>query len=211
MANFATHAVGGAVLGTCGAAAGWLTGDLDLGWSITLGAVTFVSSLAPDLDARASIPARWLWDGLAMLAAAWWIFSVPLVQSSAPRLFIAALSGLLIRGPLSRWVMKKTRHRGLLHTVQAALLVGCGSGYAAFRWGDATAIEQLWLAGAGLVGFLLHLLLDEAFSVDINNARLRRSFGTALKIWDKKSPRLSLGLTVLCGLCVFLFAVGFVR
>lgn len=176
-----------------------------------LGTVTFAASLAPDLDARASIPARWLWDGLAVFAAGWWIFSVPLVQSSAPRLFIAALSGLLIRGPISRLVMKKTRHRGLFHTVQAALLVGCACGDAAYRWGDATAIERLWIAGAGLAGFLLHLVLDEAFSVDLSNRRLRRSFGSALKVWDKKSPGLSLGLTLLCGAWLALFAVSFLR
>jgi len=39
-------------------------------------------------------------------------------------------------------------------------------------------------AGFILLGGLIHLLLDELYSVDLNNVTIKRSFGTALKIAD---------------------------
>ncbi|MCP4052348.1 MAG: hypothetical protein GY739_04630, partial [Mesoflavibacter sp.] len=35
-----------------------------------------------------------------------------------------------------------------------------------------------------LIGGLIHLLLDEIYSVDLSNVTIKRSFGTALKIAD---------------------------
>jgi len=44
-----------------------------------------------------------------------------------------------------------------------------------------------WLTGSFIfLGFILHLLLDEIYSVDFMGHRLKRSFGTALKLVDSK-------------------------
>ena len=44
-----------------------------------------------------------------------------------------------------------------------------------------------WLSGLFLLlGFLLHLILDEMYSVDFTNRRIKRSFGSALKILDTR-------------------------
>ena len=42
---------------------------------------------------------------------------------------------------------------------------------------------KLLMAGAVVAGFLSHLLLDEIYSVDCHGLRLKKSFGTALKLW----------------------------
>jgi hypothetical protein len=44
-----------------------------------------------------------------------------------------------------------------------------------------------WLAAGFLsVGFLTHLILDEIYSVDVMDTRIKASFGTALKLVDTK-------------------------
>ena len=52
--------------------------------------------------------------------------------------------------------------------------------------------QPAWLAwshgAAVLLGFIIHLGLDELFSVDLEGARLKRSFGTALKLGDSRRP-----------------------
>lgn len=208
MANFATHAVAGAVLGSCIAAGGWISGALTLPGSLLVGAATWIASLAPDLDARSSLPARWLWDGLALGLSLWWLVSFRCGTPGPERWFIAALMGLFIRGPLSRWVMKATRHRGLWHSVQAALFLASAAGLALQALSSTSSRTQLWVVAATTGGYLLHLLLDEAFSVDLNNARLRRSFGSALKLWDKRVPKLSWLLTCLALLSSGAFFLG---
>jgi hypothetical protein len=38
-------------------------------------------------------------------------------------------------------------------------------------------------------GYLVHLGLDELYSVDVHNRRLKKSWGTALKLYDYHHPR----------------------
>ena len=49
-----------------------------------------------------------------------------------------------------------------------------------------------WLTGLFvLIGFIIHLVLDEIYSVDIEGAAIKKSFGTALKLFDYHSWRAS--------------------
>jgi hypothetical protein len=46
-----------------------------------------------------------------------------------------------------------------------------------------------WAHGLALVaGTIIHLLLDEMYSVDLVGSRLKRSFGTAFKLFDYREP-----------------------
>ena len=38
------------------------------------------------------------------------------------------------------------------------------------------------------LGFVLHLTLDELYSVDFTDRKIKRSFGTALKLLDTRKP-----------------------
>jgi len=45
-----------------------------------------------------------------------------------------------------------------------------------------------WLSGLFIgFGFIVHLLLDEIYSVDLSNKRMKKSFGTALKLYSYKN------------------------
>jgi hypothetical protein len=50
-----------------------------------------------------------------------------------------------------------------------------------------SAILALLSGGFVFFGGLIHLILDEIYSVDLSNIRIKRSFGTALKIAYFKS------------------------
>ena len=52
---------------------------------------------------------------------------------------------------------------------------------------DATAVARVRAAGAIMLGFLSHLVLDELCSVDFNGMKIRlnRYAGSALKFWSK--------------------------
>ena len=46
-----------------------------------------------------------------------------------------------------------------------------------------------WLAGGFMmVGYLVHLVLDEIYSVDVMDVRVKSSFGTAVKLIDRRYP-----------------------
>ncbi len=95
-----------------------------------------------------------------------------------------------------------TVHRGVFHSILAAsffaLLTTCISYYFLKQ-------ETLfaWLSGLFIgTGFIIHLLLDEMYSVDLSNARLKRSFGTALKLYGYQSLLASM-LMLLCTLYLY--------
>jgi len=61
-----------------------------------------------------------------------------------------------------------------------------------------------WLVGSfAFFGFLIHLLLDEMYSVDFMNRRIKRSFGTAIKFYDRKSHKRSWTVIALAVLAAF--------
>ena len=53
-----------------------------------------------------------------------------------------------------------------------------------------------WLNGLFLaIGFIVHLVLDELYSVDVSNARMKKSFGSALKLCSYNNIPASLVMT----------------
>ncbi len=77
-------------------------------------------------------------------------------------------------------------HRGVWHTIAAALV--CGFATAIFFYyvlGRPDGVA--WLAaGFMFIGYLTHLTLDEIYSVDVLGAHIKKSFGTALKFVDMR-------------------------
>jgi hypothetical protein len=89
-----------------------------------------------------------------------------------------------IRFGLAKVLAKYTVHRGMFHSIPAALTF---AGLAFLLTGCTDLNIRYYKAGAVLLGYMSHLVLDEIFSVDVSRGRIRlkRSFGTALKWWGK--------------------------
>jgi hypothetical protein len=88
---------------------------------------------------------------------------------------------LLIRFGAGKLLAQVTVHRGMFHSLPALAIAG----EFAFLL---CAHENFWLrvfnAGAVMLGFASHLVLDEIWSVDLRHLRLKSSFGTAIKLWS---------------------------
>lgn len=81
-----------------------------------------------------------------------------------------------------------TVHRGIFHSVPALGIYALAVYLCAFRYG----VEERTLMGlAAAGGVLIHLLLDEMYSVDLGGVRLKQSFGTALSFWKPRTPWIS--------------------
>jgi hypothetical protein len=62
-----------------------------------------------------------------------------------------------------------------------------------------------WLAGGFMfVGYLVHLTLDEMYSVDVMDTRIKASFGTAMKLWDGKHPGHSIAMAAAAAVALYL-------
>lgn len=186
MANFNTHlgvaAIGSGMLSTLCLQVGFVNAND----ALLLASAGVIGGILPDIDLHYSYPSRILFSLLGIMVSFIWIFTA---ENELP---IMGLWGaglaiyLLIRYPIWRIFNKFTVHRGAIHSIIAAILFCLLAVLLSFHMFAKPAFIS-WLIGFFvLLGFILHLLLDEIYSVDFMGHRLKRSFGTALKILDKK-------------------------
>ena len=186
MANFPTHiAVGTVVSGALATVT--LAADLvapeDI-VAVTLAGV--LGSVLPDIDLKESRPARAMFAGLAVFFSFAVLFSLERKYSIAEMLILWMGTLLFVRYIAKEIFFRFSYHRGIWHSYLATVFcafVTCWV-YSMLLQRDAAVS---WLAaGFMAIGYLTHLTLDEIYSVDVMDTRIKASFGTALKLVDSK-------------------------
>lgn len=184
MANFPTHiAIGALVSG----ALATLTLAANVVAPENLVAVTtagVLGSILPDIDLKDSRPSRALFAGLA----AFFSFAVLFTfadKFSIAELWILALSTFLGIRFGARFIFHRmSYHRGIYHSIIAALFFAFFTAVI-YRYLLGRPDGVAWLAaGFMFVGYMVHLTLDEIYSVDVMDTRIKASFGTAIKLFD---------------------------
>jgi len=186
MANFNTHlgvaAVGSGMLATLCLQVGFV----DAKDAILLASMGVLGGILPDIDLHYSHPSRILFSILGIVVTFLWVFAAE-NHLSILQLWAAGLGiYMIVRYPFWALFQKLTVHRGSIHSIAAALLFALIVTALSFHVFDKPDFIS-WLTGTFVfLGFILHLLLDEIYSVDFMGHRLKRSFGTAFKLIDSK-------------------------
>lgn len=183
MAGFKTHITTSTVLGIGYGAGAHVLYNVPLPTAALAAGLCSVSGMLPDIDSDSGVPLR---ESLAFAAAI-----VPMLmlerfrelQFAPESIAIAgAAIYLTIRFGLGGLLKRYTVHRGMFHSLPAALIFG----EAAFLICHSEDINlRYYKAGAVVVGVLSHLVLDELWAIHFQRGRLRlkKSFGTAFKVW----------------------------
>ena len=200
MADFNTHIFSAAALASLSATACTKLLDLGIADGLMLTVSGIVGGILPDIDLKYSQPSRALFTGLGVITALAWLFA-HVDSYTALELWLMAIAVFsLVRYPLWWSFHVIAKHRGLMHSITAALLSGVLMCAVAWQWLGAMPLQS-WLLGMFMTaGYLVHLTLDELYSVDFMGVRIKRSFGSALKVLDRDQFLLSLAL-----LCVLMF------
>jgi membrane-bound metal-dependent hydrolase YbcI (DUF457 family) len=183
MAAFRQHIAFSSLLGV-GYSATLVSMGMDWAQSALAGVLCGFSGMLPDLDSPSGKPVREVF-GLAAII-------VPLLV--AHRLQSAGLTSeqivlsaaglyLFIRFGLAWLLSKISVHRGMFHSLPAALIAG----EIVFLAHTALPTRgRLFMAGGVVLGYLSHLVLDEIFSVDASGLvpQLKKSAGSAVKLFS---------------------------
>jgi hypothetical protein len=186
MAGFKTHITTSTVLGIGYGAAAYGFYHVPIPTCVLAGGLCSVAGMFPDLD---SGPGRPLRESLAFAAAVVPMMLLHRIQhlGFAPEtnIMIGGAIYLAIRFGVGWLLRHYTVHRGMFHSLPAAAIAAeltfliCGHEQ-----------EGLWLrffnAGAVVLGFMSHLVLDEIWSIEFKTGipRFKKSFGTAIKLWS---------------------------
>ncbi len=181
MPGFHIHISASTMLGIGYGAAAFTLYDVPLPTAALATTLCSVAGMLPDLD---SGPGRPMHESIAAAAAAIPMMLVDRMRSWGWTHESMILAGagiyLFVRFGIGHMLKHWTVHRGIFHSFPVALIFTelafliCSSGDLHSRYFKSAAIS---------IGFLSHLILDEIWSIDFRHARLKSSFGTALKFW----------------------------
>lgn len=184
MAGFKTHIGTSTVIGIGYGAAGFAMG-LPLEASVLAAGLCSVGGILPDIDSETGKPMR---EITAFAAAVIPMLMIERFQQLGLTHETMAVAGglvyLLVRFGLPRLMGRYTVHRGMWHSVPAALTAAL----IAFLICACDSVPiRLYRAGGMFLGYMVHLTLDELWSIEWKGGRVqfKRSFGTAIKFFSK--------------------------
>lgn len=203
MANFTTHIAAGTVV--AGGLA-TLTLAADVVAPENLIAVTMagvLGSVLPDIDLKDSRPSRAMFAGLGIFFSFAVLFCFATKYSIA-ELWILWLGTLLfVRYGLHAVFHRLSVHRGIWHSLLAAAFSAAATAVI-YKTVLGRHEGVAWLAaGFMFIGYIVHLTLDEMYSVDVMDIRIKSSFGTALKLIDTRHPWASAAMAAAAALAVW--------
>lgn len=194
MADFKTHLICGTAASGAAATSLLIAGALPRDAALGCFALGAIGSLLPDVDLDHSIPARVAFRVVSLVGAFMVVLALSPHFSLAELIVAWAASYLALRHGLFGLINTITVHRGLVHSLPAATAFALATVSLTYHLLDCEP-RKAWLGGLFVGGgFLVHLLLDELFSVDLLGRRLKRSFGTAVCLGDLRNPLGTLAL-----------------
>ncbi len=194
MANFRTHigvgVVASGMLATLTMASSLVPSN-DL---VKLAIVGTIGSVLPDIDLQNSRASQAMFSALALFVAFTLLFNFAWKYSIAEMWIVWVGVFAAVRYIGHNMFHKFAVHRGIFHSIIAGIFFAFVTAFVFWNcYGSDPAIA--WLAGAFMLfGYLVHLSLDEIYSVDFNNNRVKRSFGSAMKFIDRKHPKATAGM-----------------
>jgi hypothetical protein len=167
-----------------------------------------LGGLLPDVDSAHSTSIKVGFNVLSLLLTIMMIFVKSSTYSIVEMFIMATVVFLAIRYGFLELFRKISKHRGMFHSVPVA-----------FIWGIVVAILMHFFFGLNSLvswvygfmvtfGYLVHLTLDETYSVDLGNRRVKKSLGTALKFYKFKTNSDKIHTAIIYALLVGLFMIA---
>ncbi|SQD77627.1 metal-dependent hydrolase [Moritella yayanosii] len=207
MANFNTHLNVAALLTGLSSASLVAAGHIELNTAIWLWFLGTMGGLLPDIDSDNSTSLDTIFNLFAfaiILIVMRYIIDEDMVDLSFLKVIaIPVVTYGVMKYGLRTIFERLTVHRGSCHSLLFLALCGLLTTQiiANVDGINSNKADSLaWLSGGFVfLGGLIHLLLDEIYSVDLRNIRIKRSFGTALKLVDLDNKLLLLAMLIAVG------------
>ena len=185
MSSFRTHITTSSFLGVAYGGVG-IAMNGPITSAVIGGGLCSLAGMLPDLDSDSGIPVREITNVAAAVTPILMLDRFAAMGLGHEQMILAAgIVYLTMRFGVARVFNNYTVHRGMWHSVPAA----CIAAILGFMICSCHSVSLQWYkAGAVFLGFMSHLVLDELNSLEMKRGRFRikRSFGTALKLWGRK-------------------------
>jgi len=174
-------------------------GLLDVSQSLIALSLGVFGTMLPDLDSNQSKPTQIVFKMVSIFLPLIVLVSIPNPLSIFNIIGIWVVSSLLLHYLFFKIFLSITSHRGIFHSIPMGVFLAQITVYIFYNFSTADRSFSLFAGFFILFGFLIHLLLDEIFSINVFGMELKRSFGSALKIYAKNNMFGTLLLYILIG------------
>ena len=183
MANFNTHLNTAAVVSGVLSASLMAFNFIDIKTSFYCFFAGIIGGILPDIDHEKGIPIRILKFIIANIVA----FLVIIAFSNLkPLILIGIWIGVYLFFEILFFIFKKiTTHRGIIHSIPMGFLFGFLTTIFLYKFLHFNVVKAYYIGVFIIIGFLTHLILDEIYSVDFTGKRIKKSFGSAFKLFSK--------------------------
>jgi Predicted membrane-bound metal-dependent hydrolase (DUF457). len=190
MANFKTHLQVASIGSGLACSMFYTSGHLSEGEAFLCWVMGTLGGILPDIDSDNSHSLGILFGAFSVIACGFtavaWIQEWPLLWVWAACTLVYVLVQFGVRTVFARF----TVHRGIFHSLLAALLFMFLAAAGGAFLGASSTLSWFMALFLGF-GYCVHLLLDELFGVDFMNVTIKRSFGSAFKLFDYKNVKTS--------------------
>ncbi|MDX2035298.1 MAG: metal-dependent hydrolase [Isosphaeraceae bacterium] len=201
MGNYRQHVAFGTFCGVVYSVGATLLVGLNWVYATIAVMLSALGGLLPDLDSPSSFGLRGF-TGILGVVAALIVWQDLSTLSDPPgfefHLWAVIAAYLFVRYGVRRIMARIAVHRGMFHSVPTGMIWGA---IVYLSYPSEHHAIRLAMAGAVMLGFLSHLVLDEACSVDLQGARVNKAFGSALKFWSDSPVSTIVVYLVLSLLC----------
>jgi membrane-bound metal-dependent hydrolase YbcI (DUF457 family) len=204
MANFEQHVNGAIVASGVMVVSLHSLGVLDKKESMVAIFLGLVGGVLPDLDLDSSKPIQIAFKLFSVIIPILVLLGVPYDMSIVKMLVIWGVSSLILHFVFFKIFLTLTSHRGIFHTIPMGIFFAQITTVLFYYFLQTSAVFSTMAGFFVFLGFMVHLLLDEIFSVNITGLRMKKSFGTALKFYSKNNL---IGTYILYGLIIVTYFI----
>ena len=183
MADFKTHITASTALGVVLGGVGHFFFDVPPAHCLVAGSLCSVAGMLPDLDSDSGIPQREMLSFVSVIVPMLMLPRLDALElSNEEKVFVAGVLYVVIRFVIGGLFRKYTKHRGMWHSIPAALIAGLVTFMVCLSPGFEIRLFKAW---AVVLGFVSHLFLDEVYAGNWEGKlpKAKKSFGTALKFF----------------------------
>jgi hypothetical protein len=205
MANFKVHVLVAATVSGMASVGVTAVGmaSIENVWQYFL--LGLAGGLLPDIDSEQSTPTKIFFALFSLLGAFWVTLRLLSDYSFVELILLWLVTFAFFRYIIFEAFSRLTSHRGVFHSILASFFFGLIATNISYHLLQGSTLTS-WMNGCFMtMGYLVHLSLDECYSVDLMNNRFKKSFGTALKVISLKNIKASL---FMMGLTISLYTVS---
>jgi len=205
MASFEQHVNGAVIASGVVITPLHLASIIDVPQSLIVLALGLVGGVLPDLDSDNSKPIQIFFKMISIFLPLVILLSL---SHNLPLVYMIGYwlaSTLVLRITLFQLFVSFTTHRGIFHSIPMGIFFAQILALVFYKYFEYSLVFSTIAGGFLFFGFIVHLLLDELVSLNALGVRVKNSFGTAMKLYDKNNPLATVILYIFI-VCFFYFS-----